>query len=390
MFSSRTNWPRHPNRLTTLANDLRHKGVEFIDLTISNPTQCGIVYPIDDVMTSLSRVRSLHYEPDPKGLLSAREAVAVYYRLKGVRVDVNDIILTASTSESYSMVFKLLCEPGDEVLVPVPSYPLFEFLAQLNDVTIKPYALRYDGEWHIDISSVERSLSKRTRAIVIVSPHNPTGAFLKRNELAALTTCCAASGTALIVDEVFADYPFVDDPSRVGSAAGVSDVLTFTLNGISKAAGLPQMKLGWMVVTGPEDQRSEALSRLEIVADTFLSVNTPVQVALPQLFEIGTKVRAGIRSRISGNRITLEQLGGRYAPWSLLHSEGGWYAVVQVPRTKTAEEWALGLLGDAGVHTHPGYFFEFQEDNVLVLSLLPRPTEFREAATKLRDYIHGH
>ncbi len=389
MFSSRTNWSRHPNRLTTLANDLRQKGEEFIDLTISNPTQCGIVYPVDDVMASLSRLRSLHYEPDPKGLLSAREAVAVYYRLKGVRVDVNDIILTASTSESYSMIFKLLCEPGDEVLVPIPSYPLFEFLAQLNDVTIKPYALRYDGEWHIDVSSVERSFSKRTRAIVIVSPHNPTGTFLKKNELAALTSC-GASGVALIVDEVFADYQFADDPARVISTAGVSDVLTFTLNGISKLAGLPQMKLGWMVVSGPADRRSEALSRLEIVADTFLSVNTPVQVALPQLLEIGAKVRAGIRSRVSGNRTTLEQLGGRYSPWSLLHSEGGWYAVVQVPRTRTAEEWALGLLGDAGVYTHPGYFFEFQEDNVLVLSLLPRPTEFREAATKLRDYIHGH
>ena len=341
-------------------------------------------------MASLAQLRSLHYEPDPKGLLSAREAVSIYYRLNGVRVDANDIILTASTSESYSMIFKLLCEPADEILVPVPSYPLFEFLAQLNDVTIKPYHLHYDGEWHIDISSVEKGISKRTKAIVVVSPHNPTGTFLKKNELTALSPYCLKSGLAVIVDEVFTDYAFNDDPGRIVSTAGLSDILTFTLNGISKLAGLPQMKLGWMAVSGPEREKNEALSRLEIVADTFLSVNTPVQVALPQLLEIGAKVRTGIRSRVSGNKNTLEQLGGRYSPWTLLGSEGGWNAIIQVPRTRTAEEWALGLLGDAGVYTHPGYFFEFQEDNVLVLSLLIRPTEFREATARLRDYIHDH
>ena len=390
MFSSRTNWSRQPNRLAELVNDFRRSGRDFIDLTVSNPTDCGIVYPADEIMAALARLPSLRYEPDPKGLSSARDAVSNYYWLKGVRVDAKDIILTASTSESYSMIFRLLCEPVDEILVPVPSYPLFEFLAQLNDVVIKPYQLRYDGEWHIDISSVEKAITKRTKGIIVVSPHNPTGTFLKKIELAEISTKCAASGISLLVDEVFADYGFNEDPGRVISTAGFPEVLTFTLNGISKLAGLPQMKLGWTVVSGPEDKRSEALSRLEIVADTFLSVNTPVQVALPQLLEIGTKVRAGIRNRVAGNRLTLEQLGGRYSPWTLLSSEGGWNAVIQVPRTKTGEEWALSLLADMAVYVHPGYFFEFQEDNVLVLSLLARPTEFREAATKLRDYIHEH
>jgi alanine-synthesizing transaminase len=371
-------------------NDFRRNGRDFIDLTVSNPTDCGIVYPADEIMASLARLPSLHYEPDPKGLSSARDAVATYYWLKGVRVDANDIILTASTSESYSMIFKLLCEPADEILVPVPSYPLFEFLAQLNDVIIKPYQLRYDGEWHIDMSSIEKGISKRTKAIIVVSPHNPTGTFLKESELTDISTRCAAPGISVIVDEVFADYAFNEHPGRVVSTAGFSEVLTFTLNGISKLAGLPQMKLGWMAVSGPEGRKGEALSRLEIVGDTFLSVNTPVQVALPQFFEIGNSVRAGIRNRVSGNRLTLEQLGGRYSPWTLFGSEGGWNAIIQVPRTKTGEEWALSLLGDVGVYTHPGYFFEFQEDNVLVLSLLARPTEFREGATRLRDYIHEH
>ncbi len=390
MFSSRTNWPRHLNPLSSLADEFRRAGKKFSDLTISNPTACGIDYPVEEITSALAQPQSLHYEPDPKGMLSAREAVSSYYWGKGLEINPANIILTASTSEAYSMVFKLLCEPGDEVLVPVPSYPLFEFLAQLNDVVIRPYHLRYDGEWHIDMSSVEQSLSARTKAIVVVSPHNPTGMFLKKPELAALSTACIQYGLALVVDEVFTDYTFGDDGSNIVSTANNSDVLTFTLNGISKLAGLPQMKLGWMVVSGSTDQREEALSRLEIVADAYLSVNTPVQVALPKLFEIGAGIRSSIRDRTSANMGVLQQIISSDSKCSALHSEGGWYAILRVPQTRTGEEWALALLHDAGIFVHPGYFFEFQQDNVLVLSLLTPTGEFRDATAKLLDYVQAH
>ncbi len=323
-------------------------------------------------------------------MLSAREAVSSYYRDKGLEVSPANIILTASTSEAYSMVFKLLCEPGDEVVVPVPSYPLFEFLAQLNDVVLRPYLLRYDGEWHVDMTSVEQSLSARTRAIVVVNPHNPTGMFLKKPELIALSAACIQSGLALVVDEVFADYSFGDDGSRIVSTSNNSDVLTFTLNGISKLAGLPQMKLGWMAVSGPADQRGEALSRLEIVADAYLSVNTPVQVALPKLFEIGAGIRRSVRDRTSANMATLQQLISSDSKCSALHSEGGWYAILRAPQTRTGEEWALALLRDVSVFVHPGYFFEFQQDNVLVLSLLTPAREFEDSMTALLDYVQVH
>ncbi len=302
----------------------------------------------------------------------------------------SDIILTASTSEAYSMAFRLLCEPGDEVVVPVPSYPLFEFLAQLDDVVIRSYHLRYDGEWDIDMSSVDQSISARTKAIVIVSPHNPTGMFLKKLELAHLSAVASKGGLALIVDEVFADYAFGGDSPRVVSTAGDSDALAFTLNGISKLVGLPQMKLGWIVVSGPKEVKNEALARLEIVADTYLSVNTLVQVALPALLACGTSIRRSISHRNSENRAVLQQLIGNDSACTLLQSEGGWYAILRIPQTRTGEEWAIGLLRDACVYVHPGYYFEFEADNVLVLSLLPEPVGFREGVEKLLGYIHDH
>lgn len=288
------------------------------------------------------------------------------------------------------MVFRLLCEPGDEVLVPVPSYPLFEFLARLNDVVIRPYQLRYDGEWHVDIGSASQALTGRTRAIIAVSPHNPTGMFLKKSELAALSSIAGANGLAMVVDEVFADYAFDGDAGRVVSSASGSGALTFTLNGISKLAGLPQMKLGWIVVSGPADQRDEALGRLEIIADTYLSVNTPVQNALPQLLEYGKGIRERIRERTSGNAATARRLVPANSTCTFLNSEGGWYAILQVPRTKTAEEWSIGLLKEEAVYVHPGYFFDFESDNVLVLSLLPEPRQFEDCVRRIIRYISGH
>jgi hypothetical protein len=307
-----------------------------------------------------------------------------------VDASTSDIILTAGTSEAYSMVFRLLCEPGDEVLIPVPSYPLFEFLTQLNDVAIRPYVIRYDGDWHIDMNSVRQSISSRTKAIVLVSPHNPTGMFLKKSELAALSGIAAQAGLALNVDEVFADYGFGDDVSRVSYTVDNAEALTFTLNGISKLAGLPQMKLGWMVVSGPTQQKGEALSRLEIIADTYLSVNTPVQVALPQLFQHGEEVRRSIRGRIMKNRTMLQQSLGSDSMCTLLNCEGGWYGILRVPRTNSDEQWAIHLLQDANVFVHPGYFYEFENDTVLVISLLTLPSTFRDGVSKLLDYVHNH
>lgn len=387
MFSSRTNWQRQRNQLAALVDNIRNRGDRFIDLTISNPTEAGIDYPAREIIRALSDDRILRYEPHPKGSITAREAVASYYARKNVALHPDHIILTASTSEAYAMVFKLLCDAGDEVLVPVPTYPLFEFLAQLNDVVATPYRLRYDGEWHIDVDLVRRSLSRRTRAIIIINPHNPTGMFLKKAELEALSAIASSNGLALIVDEVFADYRFGNDPARVVSTADTTDVLSFTLNGISKLAGLPQMKLGWIAVSGPPEQEREALERLEIIADTYLSVNTPVQVALPVLFQHGENTRTSIARRVSGNMATLRRLVSPQSQCTVLNSEGGWYGIVRVPRTRTDEEWAIGLLKDVSVYVHPGYFFEFEDDNVLVLCLLAPPDQCEEGVKRIVGYV---
>lgn len=366
---------------------MRRKGEAIIDLTLSNPTSCGIDYPERKLISALAQPEALHYAPNPKGISSARRAIAEYYREKNVPVDPAHLILTASTSEAYSIVFRLLCEPGDEILVPVPSYPLFEFLAQLNDVVVRPYHLRYDGEWHIDVTSVQHAVTARTRAVVLIHPHNPTGMFLKEQEIEAISGIAEEHAVALVIDEVFADYAFAPDSARVQSTAEHSDVLTFTLNGISKLAGLPQMKLGWIVVSGPAEDRTEALARLEIIADTYLSVNTPVQVALPRLLESGAAVRDAIRRRTSCNLNTLQKLVTHESECTLLQSEGGWYGILQVPRTRTGEEWAMNLLRERNVYVHPGFFFDFEQDNVLVLSLLPKQVRFEEGARRIVEYI---
>jgi alanine-synthesizing transaminase len=366
---------------------MRRGGQTILDLTISNPTVCGIEYPEKELIASLAQAQSLRYVPSSKGLISARGAIAGYYRQKNIQTDPDQIILTASTSEAYSTVFRLLCEVRDEVLVPVPSYPLFEFLAQLNDVVVKPYYLRYDGEWHIDMASVTQSVSERTKAIIIINPHNPTGMFLKKSALALLSVIAEQHGLSLIVDEVFANYAFGDDRARVSSTANHSDALTFTLNGISKLAGLPQMKLGWIVVSGPAEEKREAIDRLEIIADTYLSVNTPVQVALPQLLEHGAMIRSSIRHRTSQNLKTLRRLVSNGSKCTLFQNEGGWYGILQVPRTRTGEEWALNLLREMNVYIHPGYFFDFEQDNVLVLSLLPEAKQFEEGARRIVEYV---
>ncbi len=366
MFSRRTNWDRQSNRLTELLDGRRASGKSFFDLTVSNPTECGLDYPQKEILSALCNARSLQYQPDAKGLVSARQAVCEYYQEKQIRVDPANVLLTASTSEAYSLIFKLLCNPGESVLVPKPYYPLFDYFAQLNDVKIRYYSLQYDDEWPLKLNC---EAVKGVKAIIIVSPHNPTGAFLKKHEQQEIARIAQENGLALIVDEVFIDYPFAEDKRRFGSTAGEAEALTFTLNGISKLAGLPQMKLGWIVVSGSPSLAGEATGRLEILCDTFLSVNSPVQVALPQLIKAGGRVRSQILQRVKSNDSMLRQ-ETRNAPCSVLPVEGGWYAILRVPETRSDEEWAIRLLEDAGIYVYPGYFFDFDEYNCLIVSLL--------------------
>jgi aspartate/methionine/tyrosine aminotransferase len=397
LFSSRTNWQHQPNLLSQALERRQSKGLVIHDLTTSNPTECGIHYPGKEILAALSDPAALQYRPDPKGLPCARRTICEYYRRRNSSIDPADIVLTAGTSEAYAMILKLLCDAGDAVLVPKPSYPLFEFLAEINDVKLQHFRLGYDHGWHIDVESIEERISKTTRALVIVNPHNPTGMFLKGSELEAIERIALESRLAVIVDEVFSEYAFSGDAAALQASAHRSTVLTFTLNGISKLLGLPQMKLAWIVASGPPEERREALERLETISDTFLSVNTPVQVALPKLFEVCKSVRAQIVSRVGANysflyrrlhpaAADLQESGG---PVSLLASEGGWYAIIRVPRIRTDEEWALQVLEQKGVYVHPGYFFDFEEEGFLVISLLPEPGLFREGVEKLVAFVES-
>ena len=339
----------------------------YLDLTVSNPTTAGIEYDVASITGALSDPRLLVYEPAPFGLRSAREAVA-----RCSNVDADRVILTASTSEAYSFVFKLLCDPGDEVLAPRPSYPLFDFLAQLESVRLVHYRLFYDHGWHIDWHDLRQRVTNRTRAVIVVNPNNPTGSYLKRGDLDQF----AALGLPLISDEVFSTYEFTEDAERVRSVAGEDRILTFALNGLSKLAGLPQLKLGWMMVNGPRTQRDDARARLEVIADTYLSVGTPVQVAAPVLLGSAASARSRIQERTGRNLKRLTKL-------SPLVVEGGWYAVVQMPRIRSEEEWALTLLNDSGVLVQPGYFFDFEREAFVVLSLLTGEEVFAQGIERI-------
>jgi alanine-synthesizing transaminase len=380
MFSSRLAWDARPNPLSLLLERKRAAGAEVLDLTESNPTHAAIAYPTDAIIAALSDHRSLLYNPIPAGLLAAREAVAEYY---GGRVEPERIILTASTSEAYAYLFKLLANPGDEVLVPRPSYPLFDYLAALENVCVRHYRLAYDGAWHIDFESLLSQASELTRAVVLVNPNNPTGSFLKREERARLSRFCAERGLALICDEVFADYAFEEDPERLRSLVDEQGALAFSLSGMSKVAGLPQLKLGWIVASGPDGPRRRALENLELIADTYLSVGTPVQWAAPKLLALRNEIQTAILSRVRSNRGFLTGSIGRESPFRALPAEGGWYAVIQAPRVRSEEQWALHLLENDGVLVQPGFFFDFESEAFLVVSLLTPATVFREGIRRL-------
>jgi alanine-synthesizing transaminase len=384
VFSSRLHWSLPPNRLSALLAQKRQSGVQVLDLTESNPTRVSLAYPQTEILAALADASALRYHPAPRGLDTAREAVAGYYRDRGTQVSGGNILLTASTSEAYAYLFKLLANPGDEILAPRPSYPLFEFLAGLESVNIRQYPLRYDGVWHVDFDALERAITPRTRGIVVVNPNNPTGSFLKRAELDRLDSLAAEHGLAILSDEVFRDYSFDEGVDRVSTLTGDRRALTFSMSGLSKIAGLPQMKLGWIVASGPN--RGAALDALDLIADTYLSVSTPIQVALPRLLELSSGIMEQIRQRTASNLARLrETVHGSAA--TLLRTEGGWYAVLQVSRTRSEEEWALKLLDESAVLVQPGFFFDFESEAFLVLSLLPEPTNFAEGVSRLRSII---
>src|SRR5271157_5231888 len=407
-FARRTSWNLSPNRYTQELQAHRRAGREVLDLTASNPTTIGLRYREEELLAALVRREALIYEPEPKGLLSARAAIAAYYAERGSRVSPDDLILTTSTSEAYSFVFRLLCDPGDALLAPTPSYPLFDFLADLQDVKLVPYELVYDHGWQIDFHSLRTAIERTRaageicRAVLVVHPNNPTGSYVKPGEAEELNGICADNEMAIIADEVFLDYSLGTeapptfssncDALTFGTEAPPTfssncDALTFTLSGLSKISGLPQMKVAWIVVGGPEALKAAALPRLEVIADTYLSMNAPVQWAVPAMLDERHGIRHQLMYRIRGN---LMELDSQLAAQKLSHRleiEGGWYGVLRVPVTGSDEDLAIALLGETGVLVQPGHFYDFPAEGYLVLSLITEPQVFQNGISRMLQFI---
>ena len=387
MFSDRTNWKLEQNRLSQALEEVRAGGAKILDLTVSNPTRAGLHYEEQAILGALSSPRALDYDPQPKGLREAREAVAGYYSEEhGVRgLDAEQIILTTSTSEGYSFVFRLLCNAGDELLVPKPSYPLFEFLADLQDVKLVPYGLIYDHGWQMDFPSLEKMVTARTRGVVVVHPNNPTGSYVQAAEVEMLNSFCRERGLAVIADEVFLDYRLGN--TAHASFAGNRGVRTFTLSGLSKIAALPQMKVAWVVTSGPQDEAAEAMGRLEVIADTYLSMNAPMQWATPVLLAQRKNVQPQLLERVKANLTELDRQLAAQKACQRLRVEGGWYAVLRVPVTRSDEELAIELVREKSVLVHPGHFYDFPSEGYLVLSLITPRREFGEAMSAVLEKL---
>ena len=385
-FSARTAWDVSESELARAIAERRKRGLPLLDLTASNPTRCGFVYDESALIAALGNRASLIYDPDPRGMLRAREAVAGYYADHGAAVDPAHLFLTTSTSEAYSFLFRLLCDPGDEVLIAQPSYPLFDFLAQLENVRLTPYPLFYDHGWRLDHESLRREIGPRTRAIALVHPNNPTGHFTKDVERAELETLCAEHGLALIVDEVFLDYGLQGHAGK-SFASGTHPALTFVLSGLSKIAALPQMKAAWIAAFGPEPDLKSALDRLEVIADTFLSMNAPIQRALPQWMATRAGLQSQISARVEQNLRALDDALAGQTLISRLDVEAGWYAVLRIPTLEPGENLAVTLVRDHGVSLHPGYFFGFSGDGWLVVSLLTPESEFIQGIRLISNYF---
>ncbi len=382
MFSERSRWDFAPNLLTSERDRTAFRD-QIIDLTVSNPTVVGLDYPDERILGAFARRENLIYEPAPTGHAHVRELVARTYRSQGVAVDPGDIVLTASSSEAYSYLLKLLCDAGDTILVPQPSYPLFDDLAKLESVQTRGYALHADDDWRADVQALEEMIDDRVRAVFVVSPNNPTGSYLVQQERDQFERVAAARGLAIVVDEVFGDYVWRDDPSRVRCAASEAQVLTFALGGLSKAACMPQMKLGWIVVGGPACQKRQAIERLEMIGDTYLSVGTPVQHAAAELWDAGKLVREALRCRIRANLAGLAETVDRLSGITVLPVRAGWYAVLRLPAVLSGEAWSALLVRNDGVLTHPGEFFGFGERACMVLSLIQRPDAFRQGVDRI-------
>jgi alanine-synthesizing transaminase len=386
MFSARLDADLTPNALTHLLQAKRQAGERVLDLTSSNPIHAGITYPAGEILAALSDPSVLQYDPDPAGTIAARRAVARYYAGAGTAIAPERILLTAITSEAYAYLFKLLCNPGDEVLTPRPSYPLFDYLAALESVRVNQYPLRYDGAWSIDFAALEAAIHERTRAIVVVNPNNPTGSFLKQDERERLDRICSARSLALLSDEVFADYAHRDDARRAGSLLRGGNSLTFVMSGLSKVAALPQMKLGWIAVAGPAELTRQAYERLEWISDTYLSVGAPVQCAASRLLEIRHPIQEELRVRIRANLASLKAQLTRDCPFRLLDLEGGWCATLEAPRIRSEEEWTTGLLRAENVLVQPGYFYDFEREAYLILSLLTPEDVFAEGVRRVLQW----
>jgi alanine-synthesizing transaminase len=388
MFSHRTGWRLSPNRFTEAQREVLAAGFDILDLTVSNPTRAELPYDVDAILAALARPEALDYDPQPKGLRSAREAVAKYYREQHeiFELDPESVILTTSTSEGYSYVFRLLCNPGDEILVPKPSYPLFEFLADLQDVKLIPYPLLYDHGWQIDFPSLYKAVTPTTRGVVMVHPNNPTGSFVAGKERDEMNAFCHEFELAMIVDEVFLDYAH-DGASRP-TFADNSESLTFTLSGVSKISGLPQMKLAWVVTSGPADLRQPSLDRLEVIADTYLSMSAPIQLAAPALLDQRKNIQPLLLDRVRANRQELDRLLATQKTCQRLEVDGGWYAVLRVPVTQSDEELAIDLLRKEAVLVHPGHFYDFPSDGYLVLSLITPAEKFREGMQRVLQALN--
>jgi alanine-synthesizing transaminase len=382
MFSERTNWKLDSNRLSDALAQRRQSGQPILDLTASNPTTAGFRYHSGSLLRALSDPKATVYDPDPRGLVVARRAIVDYYASHQVQVGIDDILLTTSTSEAYSFVFRLLCNPGDEILIPEPSYPLFAYLAQIQDVKLVPYSLIYDHGWQIDFHGLQNSITDRTRAVIVVHPNNPTGHFTASAEIAELDRICAARGLAIIADEVFLDFAFAAAVAPQ-SFASSREALTFTMSGISKICGLPQMKLAWLVASGPQNLKAAALDRLEIIADTYLSMNAPVQYALPTFLDQRSEFQSQVRARVQKNLAALDQRLAEQKSCARLEVQAGWYAVLRIPATRSDEDLALLLLETKGVYAHPGHFYDFPTDGFLVVSLITPEEDFAEGIEQL-------
>jgi len=389
-FSQRTGWDLTETEWARRLRERRAAGLPILDLTASNPTHCGFDYDAQGTLAALGNPASLDYDPDPKGLRLARAGVAGYYADHGATVDLEHVFLTTSTSEAYSFLFRLLCDPGDEVLIAQPSYPLFDFLADLNDVRLVPYPLFYDCGWHLDPEALRLRITSRTRAIAVVHPNNPTGHFTKPAERAVMEQLCADHGLALIVDEVFLDYSLAHRSAETEAqsfAGGDHPVLTFVLSGLSKVAALPQMKAAWIICQGPTRDLQNALERLDVIADTFLSMNAPIQWALPHWMAGRAEIQAQILARVRTNLATLDHQLGSQSVISRLAIEAGWYVVLRIPATQSDAQTAFSLLEQYGVAIHSGGFFGFRDTGWLGASLLGVESEFRNGISQIAAHL---